>query len=445
MTDGTETLNQAKAKQSPAIVAEKLLKGVELVTDDTDTVFRHNGTFWEELSRSTLRQVALEADGKRSTRARREEIIDEIRARSHIRGLSWGRVGTNEMPYRNGVLDVITSQLRPHRPEDYLERVLPWDFRVDAQAPVWQEALGEWFGDQGDEEGGAIRTLQEFFGYCCFSHAKYKKGLLVYGPSDTGKSLIGFVLALMVGRDRTCSLPLEQMDDPQARAVIVGAALNLITEISSNALIADGGFKTLISTEEPVMINAKYKPPFNYYPTAKHVFITNTLPGLNDRTEAVLNRLAIIPMMRVFKKIEKDERLPEKLADEIPGILAWSVKGAKRLLEQRGQFSEVAAGADVIDELRRNANPLIDFIDERCVKDEHLSVPLDDVTDAFNAWGRSKRRPMSAWTVGKLLRSAGHVVKPVWYGKRTRRALSGFRLLLEVEMAPEVEVEAVEP
>ncbi len=437
MNGETETLNQAKKKQSPAAVAEKLLQGVALVTDDTDTVFRHNGTFWEELSKSTLRQVALEADGKRSTRARREEIIDEIRARSHIRGLSWGRVGTNEVPCRNGVLDVITGKLRAHRPEDYLERVLPWDYRAEAQAPAWQAALTEWFGDQGDEEGGAIRTLQEFFGYCCMSHAKYKKGLLVYGPSDTGKSLIGFVLALMVGRDRTCSLPLEQMDDPQARAVIVGAALNLITEIPSDALIADGGFKTLISTEEPVMINAKYKHPFNYYPTAKHVFITNTLPGLNDRTEAVLNRLAIIPMLRVFKKDEKDERLPEKLADEIPGILAWAVQGAKRLLDQRGQFSEVAAGADVIDELRRSANPLIDFLEERCVKAEGESVPLDEITDVFNAWGRRKRRPMSSWVVGKLLRAAGHAVAPIWHGKRTRRALLGFRLLPEDKSAPE--------
>jgi P4 family phage/plasmid primase-like protien len=425
--DSVESLPSAKRRRSPAALVASLLEHAHLVTDNADTVFRWNGAYYEELSESTLRQIALEADHDgRSTRARRAEMIDEIRARTHQRELAWGRVGDHEMPFKNGVLDVLTGAIKPHRPEDYLERVLPWSYDAQARAPVWEATLASWFGD-GESAEAPIKALQEFFGYACLSHAKYKKALLVYGKSDTGKSLIPFLLAHMVGRERTCSLPLEQMDDPQARAVIVGKALNLLTEISTSSLIADGGFKTMISTEEPILVNAKYKPPFSYYPTAKHVFTTNNMPGLSDRTEAVLNRLLIVPMTRVFAKDEQDEFLPAKLEAEIGGVLAWAVLGAKRLVEQHGKFTGVDEGAALLDELRRRANPAIDFVQERLTPSETAAIPLEHLVDRFNQWKRGSK--VTTKGLGAMLRAAGKTVKHVRHGRRVITSLVGFELV----------------
>lgn len=425
----SESLPSRKRAKSPASSAERLLENVKFITDDTDTVYRHNGAFWDALSDATLRQIALEADLGKSTRARRAEIIDEIKARSHIRGMEWGRVADYEIPFKNGVVDVRSGQMRGHRPEDYLERVLPHDFMPDVVCPVWQKVLFEWFGDAEEESGGPIAALQEFFGYVCMSHARYKKALLVKGESDTGKGLIATLLAEMVGRDRVCALPLEKMDDLQARDAIVGKALNLMTEIAAQALIADGGFKQMISLEEPIQINAKYKPIFTYWPTAKHVFLTNNLPGLSDRTEAVLNRLLVIPMTRIFKKSEQDETLPAKLKAEIVGVLAWSVQGAKRLYERGGKFTEIASGAEVIDELRRRANPAIDFVRERLKAASTAALPLENLIGPFNHWKGGTK--VTKKGLGSMLRSAGHVVKDVRYGKAVLASLVGFERITE--------------
>lgn len=422
-----ESLDRAKHKQSPAAKAAKRAATGAYLTEDTATVFWHNGTYWQEQSEAALANLAL-GDGC-SSRAQRTEFIDGLRASTYLAAHKWGRVDDREIPFRNGVLDVLTGELRNHRQHDYLERVLPYDYDEKASAPAWQKALSDWFGELAGDEGGIVRPLQEFFGYACMSHAKWKKALLVYGPSDSGKSLIGFVLALMVGRDQTCSLPLEQMDDPQARAVIVGKALNLLTEITTSALIADGGFKTLISTEEPILINAKYKPPFSYYPTAKHLFITNNLPGLSDRTEGVINRLAVIPMRRVFTKSEKDERLPEKLAAEIPGILAWSVQGAKRLIEQRGQFSEAADSAVVLEELRRKANAVIEFVELRLTPSETAATPISKLLPEFARWKGGKAPTVKA--LAGMLRAAGKTVKVVHRGRLVVSCLVGYELNTE--------------
>lgn len=433
MVDNIEDLDKAKKKQSPALLADKLLETRHFVTDRTGTTFEWNRASWGELSLQTLKQVALEADGfRRSSVTRRNEIIEQIKARSHVADLAWGRVADHEIAFLNGVLDIKSGKLRDHRPEDYLERVLPWKWEAQARCPTWLRVLDDWFGDVGDESGisagGEREALQECFGYCCMSHAKYKAAPFLFGKSDTGKSLAANLMTHLVGHDRVCTLPLEKMGDAEALAVIVGKALNLVTEIDSHALVADGGFKTLISMEEPIEINAKYKPRFTYWPTAKHVFLSNNLPRVTDRSEGVIGRFIIIPFTRVFAASEQDDTLKDTLRTEMPGIIAWAVEGAKRLIVRRGKFTKPAAGVTLIDELRRQANPAIDFKQECLVVDVSNAIPLTRLVDRFNAWHKGGKR-VTTRGLGAMLRQAGEVVKEARYGKAVHTSLFGYRLL----------------
>src|SRR5690348_5655281 len=89
----------SKKGESAADVADRLLAEDQYLTDHSDTVYQYNGAFWEELSRARLRQLALFADGyKRSSDKRRREIVDQLKARSHMPDLKWGRVADYEVP-----------------------------------------------------------------------------------------------------------------------------------------------------------------------------------------------------------------------------------------------------------------------------------------------------------------------------------------------------------
>lgn len=426
--DVLEAVAKSKGKlATPQQQARLLLDSVNMVTDETGTLYLYNGTCFDALSEQTLQSIAYRAF-KKPSRAICSELIYSLKAASHVRGLRWGLLRDYEVAFKNGVLDLVSGKIRAHRAEDYLDGVIPHDYVAEARCPVWLATLRQWFL----VDGGEIAALQEFFGYCNMSHAHFKKALLVYGESDTGKSIIPFVAAEMVGRDRVGALPLEKMDDHKARAAIVGKQLNILTEVSEGALIADGGFKTMISGEEPMLVDEKYKPPYSYWSRAKHIFVTNNLPGLTDRTEAVLNRLLIVPMTRVFAKTEQDEELQNKLHAEMPGIVAWSAAGAKRLYQQRGRFSEVAGGKVVLSELRRKANPIIDFISEMLMPSETAAVPLQNVADAFNHWKRGTKR-VTSYNVGQMLRKAlgDGCTKDVRYGARVLKSLLGYELVNE--------------
>ena len=73
----------------------------------------------------------------------------------------------------------------------------------------------------------------------CLSHAHFKRALVLFGEGDTGKSLVAKVLEMIVGKAFTCSLPVDQMDDPRRRAVIVGKRLNIMTELSADSMISE--------------------------------------------------------------------------------------------------------------------------------------------------------------------------------------------------------------
>lgn len=373
-----------------------------LLQDPTGRTFVYNGRFWEELSKHSFKALVYEHHPA-SRNSFREEVMHYLNAACHRRDHKWERVADHEVPCENGVVDVRTGKLRPHRPEDYLESIIPWPWDASADPSEALEAyLLSCFGELDVERPGA---LQEFAGYVLMAHARLKKAFFGQGPKDTGKSQYALLLKLMVGSDQACVLPVEAMDDPVRMAAIVGKRLNVLTELKSDAMIRDGGFKQLVSTEEPIEVNPKYVPSFAYTPICKHVIIANDLPQINDRTSATVERLLIVPFTRVIPKEEQDPDLQKKFAAEMPGILRWAVAGARRLIEQRGQFSKVELSEAKIQQIREESNALIGFLRQMAKKEEGAAIPLNDLVAAFNKW-KGGGKAADVRQVGKLARAA---------------------------------------
>ncbi len=314
-----------------------------------------------------------------------------------------------------------------------LERSLPIRFDPAAEAPNWCQALDVWF--PADKDGGRRAALQEFFGYICLAHAKYKRALVLYGESNTGKSVPVMVAKALVGEKYTCQLGVSDMDDPTRRAVLKGKALNIMTELSADALINDGGFKTLVSTEEPIMLDQKYVAAEMYTPTSKHVIATNNLPRINDHTSATFNRLLIIPFDQEIPEKFQDRNLLDRLKQELPGILRWAADGAARLLARQGQWPEIEASNAILNQYRLEMNPMEQFVRERLERAEGGIIPTQHLAHQFNLWNIGHRN----FNIGKVtnllkkaLRSEGAVIKSTRIGGRVIRALHGYQLAREV-------------
>jgi P4 family phage/plasmid primase-like protien len=418
----------ARMAEPDALAGGELFAG--LVHGKTGATYGYNGRFWEPAEPATLEHIAWRGDIAETgttKKSRIGDIITMMRASVYKHDLEFMRCADHEIPVRNGVVDVLTGRIRPHRREDWLDGVLPVDFDPRARADVFEAAMAQWFGAEAcgafsapDDRADA---LVDFFGYIALPHAKFKRALVLYGESDTGKSVPVKLARKLVGEEFCCALGVHQMDDPVIASVIKHKRLNTLTELTSDALIADGGFKTMVSTEEAIGLNPKYEKPHQYTPIAKHVIATNKLPTINDRTSATYNRLLIIPFTRVFESKEQDEGLFARMTTpaQLSGLLNLAIAGAARLIARRGQFVAPKAGDAINLAMREEANPINAYIDARLIKgDSHECLTAGQLADDYNAWNKGGKK-VDRRTIGKLLRET----KKVEWSKFWNRAEGG--------------------
>jgi putative DNA primase/helicase len=67
---------------------------------------------------------------------------------------------------------------------------------------------------------------------------------------------------------------------------------------------------------------------FEFTPQLKLWMATNHKPKLSGDDPAIWRRVHMIPFNVVIPKDEQDQELPNKLRDEMSGILNWAIKGA---------------------------------------------------------------------------------------------------------------------
>ena len=396
----------------PNDIAGLVLRDHTLLVDQTGSLFEYTGKCWKQQDKHILRSYALSYDTRQHTNTkRRAQVMDLVMDQKRKDEIPWRRLEPSEVPCSNCVVDVNTLETREHRPEDYLETVMPIDYVEGQECQAWENALTRWFLDDPDQNA-KISAIQEFFGYTLLPHARYKKALFLLGEGDTGKSQVALVLGELVGTNNKCTISTKDMDDPMKRAPIVGKMLNILTELPSTAMISDGGFKQLVSTGDPIQIDPKYRAGFSYTPFCKHVICTNRLPSVNDLSSATFNRILLVEFNNVIPKSEQDPGLLDKLRQELPGILLWSLKGASRLVRSEGEFTPVSSARRTIREYREEQNPINTFLAEMCVIKEYNDfgapnrIAMQEFRQAYAKWNNGKG--IEPCTMTRMLKSAGY-------------------------------------
>jgi putative DNA primase/helicase len=406
-------------------LASRVMHEHMLLTDKEKNVWLYLDNYWQIITTGYLEGLVYELDDPTtSTDKRRQEAIKIVKAATQTYDSMKSRLADDEVPVANGVLNLRTSLLRKHDPEDHLQMIVPWEFDPSAKCPLWMRTIHDWF--DGDPEGESkIRLKQEFFGYLLFPRARLKKALFLYGKPDTGKSLALKTMITLVGAQNTCSIDVHELGNSREMEPIRGKLLNAVADMASDAKINTGGFKRVVSTGDMITINPKFKNKEYIEPTAKHVFVTNSLPIIEDDSTATEGRILVIKFNRSIPRERQDGTLMDRLAGEMPGILAWAAHGAARLVENNGVFTEVRGREQELNLNARDSNPFLDFIAEEMIEDEDGVLTNTEIRNKFKIWSGSHN--ISDQLIGRLRKRSGieTVVKNV--GGSATRVVLGYR------------------
>jgi P4 family phage/plasmid primase-like protien len=416
------------------VLGEEFLKRYKITTDASNSkyIYGDPDPYWKEVPESYLRALAMNLDTfKNTSSSRRKNTVDYAVDKSFQHTIRWNNLSTNEIAFIDYIVEVGENKnkdlKKEHKWTYYLDNIVPHRYKSWEKCPLWLKCIDEWF-----ETDDKKLALQEFMGYVLCSHVKFKKALLLLGESNSGKSVPCDIMKEIIGSMYTCSIAPDRMDDPKAVAEIKGKKLNLITELSSDSMLADGGFKKIISGE-PTQIDKKYVAVQTIIPVAKHIIATNNLPRIRDSSAGVYNRLLIIKFNKVVPKDQQNPDLTNLLKKEISGIIAWAVEGLRRLISNKGQFTEIKESVQIIEDYRFSQNPLLSFIEESDLleKDPNARVLQDEFRIRFQEYKGGKE--FNKTTIGRMMKEMGYPSK----SSNSKRYYQGLRFKKETKPSSE--------
>lgn len=334
------------------------------------------------------RRKALMAHAKKSTKLPQiREMLQLVVVNGKLSidesGLE-SKGNTNLLNCLNGMVDLRTGELLPHDRTLYIQQLCPVNYDERAECPTWNRFIEVVTG--GDEDYALF--LKMITGYALTGETNQKAMFFLQGPTGTGKTTYNEAIGLLLGNygmaasTSTFTRPHSNGGPTSDIARLQHARFVFASEAGDVESLNTSTVKRL-SGQDTIVARLLHQNEFSFKPQFKIFLATNELPRLAGSDDALWKRINVVPFRHRPKK--NDLKLMDKFQEELPGILAWAVEGAKLFYEKM----KIRIPQVVIDETARTrleVDPVYAFIQEKCVVGKGEWCKVEEITNAFSAW-----------------------------------------------------------
>lgn len=287
--------------------------------------------------------------------------------------------------FRNGTLDLATGQLRPHRREDYVTKMVPFDFNPDATCPKFDQFLSDcMLGKQR-----VVDYIWRLMGYTAIGITDEQILILCAGDGSNGKSTFMRVM-------------LEAFGTGDGGYAFAANSENLLTNKGSNQhstwLMSMFGKRAVVALEveegrnfaesliksltggDQITGRMMRQNEWSYLPEFTPWLAVNQLPAIRGTDEGIWRRIKVINWPASFLGREK-VGLVHELVQEIPGIWARVAREAVAWCRERAKPPREVVAASL--RYRREQDPLQPFLDAWCKRGPNFFAPRDLVWAAY--------------------------------------------------------------
>ena len=326
--------------------------------------------------------------------------------------------------FENGSVDLRTGELREHRREDYITKIVRCKYTQELIGPRWLQFIEQMFGDLAG-------WVQKAVGYSLTGITSEKAVFLLLGPTDTGKTTFLTTLKTIFA-DYSSLLQIDTLmcsrtQDSNTLADLAdlrGARFVITSETEEGQRLREAKLKRITQGMGDIKAVRKYENPITFPETHKLWIDANYAPTIRGADEAIWKRLLPIPCKH--KPNKKDRELGGKLLRESEAIASWVVAGAIRYFKEgldRPERIEVTR-----DSWKSDMDFISDFISECCVETKGASVGASELYEAFHVWAKKQghEHPITQTAFGTRLFDRGF--EKGREGGTGRRTYCGLRL-----------------
>jgi len=399
------------------------------------------GTQAREMMLKTSRSIVRDALRERDAKKRQELALlsNKARNRTKIGNALWIAEANRKVqadpeeldadPWmlnvENGALNLRDGKLREHRREDRFTRLAPVEFDPDAKAPLWETFLERILPDKEVRD-----YLQRAAGCSLTGDTTAECMFILYGMGANGKSTFLETLRAVLGLDYAVELSTGSVtcsaygkDLERSLAPLPGMRFATTLELSEEQRLNEQAIKRLVSGE-PVRGRFLWNESFEFTPRAKVWIATNHRPKVAGDDDGIWRRIRLVPFDQRIPEAEQDPHLREKLLAELPGILAWMVRGC--LAYQEDGLATPESIKKASKDYRDEEDAIGGFLDDWCDDVSGEWESTSTLHEAYKLWTRinGDGEAKSAKSLGRYLGKKGY--KP---NKLSARGWDGITLM----------------
>ncbi len=357
----------------------------------------------DEVLLARIRKIKKEVERRPKalrTYSRAQNVLKIASQLHSMKGTEWDQ-NPMLLGVRNGVIDLITGELRQATMEDFMRKMTTVEYDPNATAPRWQAFIAEIFDDSD-----TALFIQRLLGYCITGKTTDHVLPVFYGRGRNGKDTFIEALAYVMGdyaSAGTEELLIQQSNfHGQAQPHIynlMGKRLVWVTETREGSQLNVNQVKYLTGAGR-LTARALYQNPVEFDATHHIILFTNHKPHVPSESEdyAIWKRLLLIPLTLAFvenptlpNERQRDPELKQKLQSEAKGILRWLIDGCLAWQEQG--LNPPMSILSATREYAKSEDVIGVFLDECCEISPYVEVRAKIVFDAYNQWAEDNGYP----------------------------------------------------
>lgn len=305
----------------------------------------------------------------------------------------------------NGTIDLRTSRRRPHLRTDLITKLAPVDYDPEATCPTWTAFLDRCMA--GD--ASMLAYLQRLVGYSLTGVINEHVLAFHFGSGANGKTTFLSTLQRMLGDYAVPAHPRLIFRSQSGgdrhlteRATLYRRRLVTCSEVSEAVAFDEPTIKDLTGGDL-ICARRMREDEWAFAPTHKLHVCGNEKPVVRATDDGFWRRLHLVPWTVTIPTSERDHTLPDRLVGELPGILAWAVRGCAEW--QRVGLAPPPQVLAASAEYRATSDALGQFLAARCTLEPEARCSRRALRSAYEEWCHDEgHEPIGARRLGAGLR-----------------------------------------
>jgi P4 family phage/plasmid primase-like protien len=302
-----------------------------------------------------------------------------------------------EIPVQNGILNVLTKELKPFDSTKIFFNKLPIVYDPTKDCPSIEKHLKEVLKSEDD-----VQVIYEIIGFLLYKDYFLEKMFMFVGDGRNGKGKTIDLIRRFLGVENCSSVPLSVLTDDTFRiSELFGKMANLAGDLSNTSL-KDTGMLKQTTGRDLIGAKRKFLNDIKFVNHAKHIFACNDLPKVYDMSKGFWSRWLVLEFPYEFiseseyNQLEESKRTMKRILDpyhidkissedELSGLLNKALGGLERIRKNKG-FSYSKGTEEIKKFWIRKSDSFVAFCFDNVEEDLEQEITKSELRKAYHKY-----------------------------------------------------------